>query len=159
LTGAGIIHVGTFWQHAGGNHSVELNFNAAGGISQSVATTPGQRYNLEFDMAGQTNLGPTVKEMQIFWDGSLVSTQTFNVSGHSLAAMGWEHRSVFLPAATSASTVLRFYGSGPVSGDGGPGLDNVSLSLAVPEPSSFLLFSLGLAALASQRCRLKSNRR
>lgn len=160
VDGAGIVHVGTFWQHAAGAHSVELNFFAAGGISQTVATAAGQAYLLEFDMAGQTNAGPAVKQMQVFWDGALVSTQGFNVTGHTLASMGWEHRALLLPAASGASTVLRFFGSAPAAGDGGPALDNVTLNLApVPEPGSAALLGAGALGLIGSRMRRRRSNR
>lgn len=160
IDGAGIVHVGTFWQHASGNHSVELNLFAAGGISQTLATTPGEQYQLSFDMAGQPDIGPAVKQMQVFWDGNLLSTFTVDTTGRSTSNMGWVGHTLLLPPATSSATVLRFFGSVPAIGDGGPALDNVSVVIPAgspapdaPEPGSLVLLSLGALGLVGYAWR------
>ena len=67
--GQGIAHVAGFGNPAAieGLQSVELNYFVQGGISQTLPTTPGQRYRINFFMAGQINSGPDVKQMNLDW--------------------------------------------------------------------------------------------
>ncbi len=127
ILGAGVVQVGTSWQPAAGNYSVELNFYAAGGIYQYLPTVPGQDYLLTFDMAGQPDVGPPVKGLEVYWDGEWVGSFDFDTTGHSFLDMGWTTQAVWLPPATGEYTSLVFYGSVPDSGDGGPAIDNVSV--------------------------------
>lgn len=127
IDGAGIGHIGTYWQASEGKQSIELNQFASSGVSQHVPTQPGRQYRISFDLAGQPDAGPAVKQLQVFWDGSLVKTESFDVTGKTLSNMGWSRREVIVTARGN-STLLRFFGAVPASVDGGPALDNVSVT-------------------------------
>ena len=124
----GIAQVGSFGRPLAqeGAQSVELNFLARGGISQTLATVPGQFYRLTFLMAGQTDAGPNEKPMRIDWGGVAQQTVTWN---RSAAQSKWVPHSVLL-RASAASTVLHFLGLPDV--DGGPYLDAVSVVPTCP---------------------------
>jgi len=122
-TGQGIVQVASFGRPASidGAQSLELNFYVPCGVQQTIATTPGSDYVLQFLMAGQTDVGPDVKQMRIDWGGSPVTTIDWSRSG---SGGNWEQHTMVLHA-TAASTTLGFFGLTDV--DGGPYLDAVSL--------------------------------
>ncbi len=126
--GQGVVHVASYGSPLTpfGLQSVELNFFVQGGISQTLATLPGRDYTLSFELAGQNNAGPDVKQMRIDWGGSPLATVSWAIStSHGL----WEHHE-FVVRATDPSTVLHFFGLTNV--DGGPYIDNVSVTPLCP---------------------------
>lgn len=151
IDGAGIAMIGSYWQASEGVQSIELNQFASGGVSQSVPTQPGKSYRISFDMAGQPNAGPELKQMQVFWEGSLVKTEIFSTHFTTLTNMGWSHREVTV-TATGTSTALRFFGSVPANADGGPALDNVSVTPVTAAIRAARLFA-PLPAFGTERIR------
>ena len=64
-------------------------------MTQTVATTSGYTYLLQWEMAGDVQgTTPSVKKLDVLWDGKLVKTATFNITGHSTTSMGWVHVAV-----------------------------------------------------------------
>jgi len=56
---------GTVLQVASGGQSVDLNGNQRGAIFQDVANTSGRVYILRFALAGNTEGGPKVKQVEV----------------------------------------------------------------------------------------------
>ncbi|MBL8588784.1 MAG: choice-of-anchor C family protein [Methylobacteriaceae bacterium] len=140
-------HIGTYWQPSEGARSLDMAGLSAATISQTVGgLTPGQRYVFSFDIAGNPDGSPVVKTLEASIGGS-TSIHTFDVTGHSRAAMGWESHSLsFL--ATGTSVALSFAAKGDPTSPYGPALDNVSLSAAVPEPGTWAMLLVGFAGLS-----------
>jgi Protein of unknown function (DUF642) len=117
------------WQPAGGcRQSVGLTGSGHGALSQTVSTTFGDRYLLNWSVAGNYTCGPAVKRMGVFWEGKLVSAPTFNVTGDSQTWMGWTSQQVIVTAA-STSSLVQFTDATAGNGACGATLDNVSLRL------------------------------
>lgn len=115
---------GSFWVHADGVHSLDLNGTSAATISQVVATEPGAVYEVAFALAGNRVGGPAVKSLEIT-AGSQSGVFQFDTTGTSYSAMDWsEERFVF--RASSETTTLRFRSLD--AGSGGPALDYVRLA-------------------------------
>jgi choice-of-anchor C domain-containing protein len=112
------------WQPSQGRQSLDLTGSTeAGRIRQVLIVTPGASYNVEFDLAGNPDGAPAIKELNVYWDGAQVgSTLTFDTTGHSRTDMGWEH--VSLPVtATGDTATLEFESlTAPFYG---PVIDNV----------------------------------
>jgi choice-of-anchor C domain-containing protein len=136
-----------YWDAEDGDQSVDLSGAAPGSVSQAVATTAGANYTLSWYMAGNTNCGQSIKTMNVYWDGTLVDSPTFNDSGDSNTSMGWVQLQLNVQAAGSSS-VLEFADATPDMSECGAALDNVSLVAAVTAKPAFTEDSPPLSTLA-----------
>jgi choice-of-anchor C domain-containing protein len=143
-----IDYIGTYWQAADGVRSLDLNGDfQTGGVEQTFATQSGQKYLVTFDLAGNPDSGPALKEMDVIMAIGDTPQQTwsfdFDITSKDKQNMGWTKES-FVFTADSEFTTLRFLST--MTGAFGPALDNVSVN-AVPLPASVLLgvFAVGLA--------------
>jgi choice-of-anchor C domain-containing protein len=134
-----IDHIGSYWQAAEGNQSIDLDGGASDGndaaaISQDISTTPGQSYLLQFAMAGNPDNGDVTKTVKVSF-GAASDTYTFNTTGMTHENMGWVEYSLLLPGnlVTGNTTTLMF--DSRTTGYWGPALDNVRVS-AVPLPAA-----------------------
>jgi choice-of-anchor C domain-containing protein len=121
--------IDSYWQAQDGSKSLDLDGNAPGAISQTVATTVGNTYFVSFYLAGNANGGPVVKTLTVSATGAAPATYSFDVSNTSNAVMGWRLEGYSF-VATSASSTLTF-ASGDTAGDTGPALDNVVVTETV----------------------------
>jgi choice-of-anchor C domain-containing protein len=155
--GAGVDHIGSFWQASDGVQSVDLSALGAGSISQTVATTVGSQYLLLFDMAGNPDGGDPVKDMVVAITGQAPSNQQFVTTGFSRTNMGWSLRN--LPfIASNASTTITF--TSQEANAFGPALDNVRLFLVTgsnvaPEPGTLTLLGSSVIAVVIARRRFR----
>jgi hypothetical protein len=115
-----------------------------GGVTQTIATSVGQQYDLSFFLGSYTQRwgGPPVAIL-----ASAGSTsQTFTLTTTSTTST-WTPFSMLF-TATSPNTAITLTGAAGVEYIG---LDNVSVDLAstVPEPKSWALMMLGLGLVGS----------
>lgn len=142
---------GSFWQHADGSRSLDLNHDAPGGIQQTFTTSPGTSYLVTFWMAGNPFGGPAVKTMEVSAGGTTAS-YSFDIIGFTDINMGWE-KETFIFTASSSATILSFLSTTTIAGAAnyyGPALDMVDVEV-VPIPPSIILMGFGLAAMAGYR--------
>ncbi len=149
---ATIDYIGTYWQASEGSRNLDLSGLNAGGIQQTFNTTVGETYRVTFDLAGNTDYSPTIKEMRVSAGGNSADF-SFDITGKSRSNMGWVSRSWGF-TATGTTTTLSFLNL--VDTPYGPALDNVSVIAlsspppSIPEPSSVLgLLSLGVLGISS----------
>ncbi|MDJ0527967.1 MAG: DUF642 domain-containing protein, partial [Microcystis sp. M49629_WE12] len=112
----------------------------------------GETYRVTFDLAGNTDYSPTIKEMRVSAGGNSADF-SFDITGKSRSNMGWVSKSWGF-TATGTTTTLSFLNL--VDTPYGPALDNVSVIAlsspppSIPEPSSVLgLLSLGVLGIGS----------
>lgn len=158
VTPVSIDYIGTFWQASNGARSLDMNGpSAPGGIKQTFSTTPGTKYRVTFDLAGnftEPNANGGIRTLQV----SAADTSAnfnFDIAGKSSTNMGWV--STFWDfTANSTTTTLEFKGANTTGA--GAALDNVSVMAlsdpptptSIPEPSSILgLLSLGVLGIGS----------
>jgi hypothetical protein len=134
---------GTQWLDLTGG----TNFSAAG-VSQSVATSIGRKYDLSYYVGNNSSTTSTV---DVLLNDVLQTSSVNSTTGNSL---DWE-QFTFSFIATSASTKVSFR-NGDLNLDGVNGLDNVVLKAVVPEPGALAIFGIGLAGLAGMRRRRKA---
>ena len=121
----------------------EAYFGAVGslaGISQTLTTVPGLNYNFRFYLASD---GQTPNEFQ----ASFGSTQLFDST--NIAASGYVLES-FDVVATDAATTITFGGR---NDQGYLYLDDVSVTAAAPEPSTWAMLAGGAGLLLFLRVR------
>lgn len=121
VTSGTVDYILSLWQASDGVRSIDLSGGSAGSISQELSTTPGMIYEVLFDLAGNPDGGPAVKELEASAAGDS-ATYTFDTTGQSRGDMGWTTQS-FLFAPDGDSTVLTFLSK--TSTAYGPALDNV----------------------------------
>lgn len=137
---------------ADGIWEVDLDGNSEGAIAQTISTVPGTSYNLTFDLAGNTDEGPSTKAMLLsvsdfYTNASLLSAPyTFNDTGDSDSDPGWVLESTSF-TATSDSTTIEFASETP--GAFGALIDNVGVD--VPEPASASLLAVSVVGLMVRR--------
>jgi hypothetical protein len=140
-----------------GSHFLDLTgYNTGapfGGVTQTIATTVGQQYDLSFFLGSYTQRwgGPPVSILAAA--GS--TSQAFTVSATSTAST-WTPFSMLF-TATSPNTTITLTGAAGVEYIG---LDNVSVDPAgaVPEPESWVLMVLGIGLLGLIGRRRNTNR-
>ncbi len=89
----------------GAKTEIRLFAGGPGSISQTITTTPGQKYILKWEGAGEPGGGQAVKTMHVFWDGQLVAKPTFDTTGRSLPDVGWKALQVVVTATSPTSTI------------------------------------------------------
>lgn len=125
--------VGGLWQASDGSRSIDMNGTSGGSISQTFATEIGKQFKVLFDMAGNPDSSPNIKELELSTSGSVV-TFMFDTTGKSRTNMGYEEKS-FIFTATDTTTTLTFRSL--ISGNAGPVLDNVRVSsVTTPTPTN-----------------------
>lgn len=115
-----------------------------GGIEQSIPTTIGQLYRLDFDLGLNTVWGSNAT----LTASANENSTTFNLNASS-GGMQWQGCG-FDFIATSSNTIISFVGTNP-SGRC-IGLDNASVT-PVPEPNSFVLLMMGALSLTFVWCQ------
>ncbi len=138
----GTAHTGApFGPHSG---QYEASFGGIGpgddSISQTLSTTPGQSYVLEYWLANISGPGPT-EHFQASWGGQVISASIIS----NAEAFPYTEYS-FTVVASASMTQIQFSGH---QDDTRFTLDDVSVTpmTATPEPSSFVLMLLGAVGL------------
>jgi choice-of-anchor C domain-containing protein len=118
-----IDYVGLRWAAWQGARSLGLNGAAPGGITQTVATVPGQVYTVHFFMSGDAFSTPVIKNLRVEAAGQS-QDYAFDTTHAWPWDMGWLEKT-FAFTASTASTRIEFYSLD--TGDTGPALDQITL--------------------------------
>ncbi len=144
VTGEGIDLVGKdYYRPSNGTRSLDLDGSersrttppyVQGGIAQTFPTTPGQRYAVTFDMAGNPARPPMQKPMRVSAAGESMDF-VFDITGKTALNMGWVPKT-FTFTANETSTTLEFRSLtvSPMTGYAAA-IDNVAVTVAGPEDS------------------------
>lgn len=144
VTGEGIDYVGNgYYLPSKGTRSLDLDGSAAsrtsppyvqGGIAQTFPTTPGQRYVVTFDMAGNPNRPPAQKPMRVSAAGQSMDF-VFEITGKNGRNMGWLPKTfTFTAKETSTTLEFRSLTVSPLTGFGAA-IDNVIVRTSGPANS------------------------
>lgn len=126
--------------------------NSSEGITQSVTTVAGTSYALTFFIGNTTggSIFGSTSTAGLKINGTQVGS--FENSNTDATGLNWQ-QFTYNFMATGTSTSIEFDNLDP-SGDNSNGLDNVDLELAtssVPEPATFGLVGLAIAAIAFRK--------
>lgn len=152
-TGGGVDLLEDPWDVSDGLRAVDLDLRSPGGIEQRFTTSVGQRYQVLFDLSGNPEGGPQVKQMRVT-AGSFSEDFAFDSVGQTIDSLIWQ-RTAFSFTASDDFTTLSFASLSPAGSAYGALIDNVSVD-PVPEPSTLALLSLGLAVAYRQHRRRAS---
>ncbi len=120
-----------------GTYAAEFGpVGSLGFISQNLTTVPGGAYDLNFWLHNRS--GSTPNEYQVYWGGSQL-TDIINSS-----AFAYTELSFINLTAPSSSTELKF---GFLHTPSWFDLDDISVTGAVPEPTTIILLGFGLLGL------------
>lgn len=117
-------YIGTYWDSADGDRSLDLTGVNAGAVSQTLSTVAGHSYTVKFDLAGNPEGAPVVKTLNVD-AGGVPTVYTFDTTGKTLTDMGWQEKT-YTFTATGASTTLTFASQDDTFF--GPALDNVRIT-------------------------------
>lgn len=122
-----------------------VGYGSTGGVSQTFGTVAGRTYNLFFAFSNNPGSLPSASaDFSVFGTQSLLSGSVSH-GGATPSALNWATLSRSF-IADSTSTTLTF--TNTVGGaNGGVFLDGVSVSSAVPEPSTWAMMLIGFAGL------------
>jgi hypothetical protein len=128
--------------HTGSRSFAGGAIDSLGLLSQTLATTPGTSYNIDFWLASD---GFFENELQVLWNGIVVFDRK-NLFPQDFTQV------VIDPLATGPTSTLAF---GFRDDSGLLHIDDVSVRAvsAVPEPSSLALLGIGIAAIARRRAK------
>lgn len=164
IVSTNFVQNGVAFHAESGNQWLDLtgfNNNSTEGVSQSIATTIGDVYQLSFWVGNTTGGG-------IFGTTSTVNVQLNGSAFHSATnsdldttGLSWEQYTYSF-TATGLSTTLAFLNGDP-GGDNSNGLDNIVVTDLgpgttnnVPEPATVGLLGAGLIGLVGIRRKRKS---
>jgi choice-of-anchor C domain-containing protein len=149
-----VVAVGTvdysngLWVASNGIHSVELNGDSVGGISQTFDTNPNHIYRVTFDMAGNIAGPPVVKTMIVSAAGGS-QAYSFDSAGKLYTNMGWASNTFAFNSDASGSTTLRFMSTSNGDPRTGPVIDNVTVTDLGPTVTATATQSSTLAGYAT----------
>jgi choice-of-anchor C domain-containing protein len=145
IFGHSIDYLGLPWDVSDGQHAIDLDGRNAtlSGIAQTFATSVGQTYAVSFDLSGNPQGDPQIKQARVIIDG-FAQDYAFDSAGQALTALFWQPIT-FSFVADDVSATLSFMSLSSTPNSYGALIDNVRVN-AVPEPSSLLLVGLGLVA-------------
>jgi choice-of-anchor C domain-containing protein len=148
VTSGTIDYTGLTWQASQGSRSLDLSGLDAGQIGQTFDTILGATYQVLFDLAGNPAGSPVEKLLRVAATGGTAQGYSFDTTGKTLTAMGWQTLAYNF-TATSPSTTLLFTSLTDTAF--GPALDNVRVSTdgLTPVPTPALLpglIGMGIAA-------------
>jgi hypothetical protein len=136
----GFTSVDTGLPHSGSFSASLGPVGSLGFLSQTLATTPGQRYDLSFFLASD---GQTPNQFQVSWNGTVERDQS------NLNAFTFREFDFLNLLATSTTTPLVF---GFRDDPGFLHLDDVAVN-ATPEPTTLLLLGTTMTGLGLARWR------
>ena len=113
-----------YWSAAEGGQSVDLDGCGVGGVTQVVTTRAGATYELCFALSANPDGPPTIKTLEVLWDGRRVASLTVSSAGSTRQRMRWTYHRYDV-VGRGGTSVLTFRSS--TEGCYGAVIDDVKL--------------------------------
>ena len=144
------------WSNNSGSQSLVFKgwMGGAGAVETKTAVTPDTAYEASFYQTWDGSYAASTPQLMFIWvdsGGQNLSTSAFDlvISG---SQANWNQAGVFSATSpASASSVEIQFNMGTMTAGGAYYIDDVSFAAAVPEPTTMLLTSLGVAGLLASR--------
>jgi choice-of-anchor C domain-containing protein len=149
--------IGTYWNPpptTPNGFSVDLNGNTPGAISQTFNLSPGS-YTVGFYLSGNPDGGPSPKTVEVTLGSGTDPSFTYDATingNHNLTYV----QQTFTQSVGGGLVTLSFFGD-PNAGAYGPVIGDVTVTAAVPEPSTWAMMILGFCGLSFMTYRRKRN--
>ena len=130
----------------------QTNSKPYGGLQQTIVTTPGQAYVLTFDLGSSLRWNNSTTGLAALTASAAGSSQLFTLAPSSNNTWATETLNFI---ATGGSTTIEFLADSSYTSEY-TGLDNVNVSSAVPEPSTWAMLLLGFAGVGFMTYRRKA---
>ena len=150
ITGGGVDYIGSYWTGAAGvgSHSIDLNGNSSGAISQTITgLTAGVNYVVSFFISGNPDNGknPNPKSAVLLLGNTADLISYTLTAQNTKTTMQWEQVSYsFLATGTTALLAL----TSTTPGAYGLAVDNFSIS-AAPDAATWLTMILGFGLVGA----------
>lgn len=136
-----------------GVNFVELDSNNNSAMAQTLTTVAGSSYDLSFAYSARAGVSAGSNPIEVLWNGISLAAVTANGSG--LSGNDWH---VFNYTVTgTGSDTLTFRAIG-VNDTLGGSIDAVTVTAAVPEPSTYAMMFLGLGLMGATLSRRRKAR-
>ena len=127
VTGGSIDYIGTFHPPSDGQRAIDLDGAfSTGGISQTFTTTPGTRYLVTFDLSGNPEGAPRIKNLRVSV-GGVTEDFSFDTTGQSRSNLRWQPAS-FTFVANGTSATLTFSSLSPAGNSWGAFVDHAAVT-------------------------------
>lgn len=144
--------IGNYWPAPPvGGHSVDLDGNSPGGITQMISSIAAGTYKLTYYLAGNPDGGVPTKRLNVSV-GGVSASETYTTTPPGFGP--WVLEELDFTVATTGPIKLSFVSADP-SGPYGPVIGGVEIS-AVPEPSTWAMMILGFLGVGLVAYRRKS---
>ena len=123
----------------------QSNSKPYGGLEQTIVTTPGQNYVLTFDLGASNAWNNATTGQAALTASAAGSSQLFTLAPSSYDTWATETLDF---TATSPSTTIEFLADSAYTSEY-TGLDNVTVTSAVPEPGTWAVMLVGFGGLGA----------
>jgi choice-of-anchor C domain-containing protein len=130
-----LVHEG--WQSHLGDQSIDLAGDSPSKISQTINTADlGATYTLSFWLAGNPYTpAKGVKGLNVYWDGALIKSTSFDTTYTSFENMGWTLVTISGLKATKTTTEIAFEQGTSDNSACGVALDDISVVDPIDPPT------------------------
>jgi len=137
-----------------GVNYVELDSNDNSAMRQTLGTDIGASYNLSFAYSARTGVGAASNPIEVLWNNTSLGVIT--ADGTGLSGNDWHIFNFAVTGTGKDNLVFRAIGTNDSLGGS---LDAVSVTAAVPEPSTYAMMFLGLGLIGFNLSRRRRNAR
>lgn len=120
--------VGTYFKSSDGKQSIDLHGSPGfGAIEQTFRTEPHKKYNVTFDMSGNSGGEPKLKKVQVSAASDSEDFE-FDCTGKTTQLMGWTTKTWNFTAINKSTTLTFVTLHNTGSASAGPVIDNVKVT-------------------------------